>query len=81
MNLSFDKEIHFEIVEKIGVLKEHSTGWRKEINLVRWNGGAPKYDIRDWSPSHEQMSRGTTITEDEMRTIFRLLQGRGRGEE
>lgn len=81
MNLSFDREIRFEIVAEIGVLKEHSTGWKKEINVVAWNGNAPRYDIRDWSPDHNQMSRGITLTEDEMRSIFRLLQNRGRGEE
>lgn len=78
--IGFDREIRFEIVEEIGVLKEHSTGWKKELNFVRWNTGAPKYDIRDWSPDHNHMSRGITLTEDEMRSIFRLLQNRRRGE-
>jgi len=72
-----DKEIKFEIKEAIGVITEHSTGWKKELNLVAWNGNPPKYDIRDWSPNHERMSRGITLTEDEMRTIFRLLKHRG----
>ena len=36
----YDREISFEIVEQVGVLKEHSTGWRKELNLIRWNTNA-----------------------------------------
>lgn len=72
----FDREIKYEIVEEIGVIATHSTGWAKEINLVSWNDGQPKYDIRDWAPDHKSMSRGMTFTEEEMRAIFRLLQKR-----
>lgn len=76
MNRDFDREIRFEIVEEIGVITVHSTGWRKELNLVCWNGGLPKYDIRDWSPDHERMSRGVTLHENEMRQIFDLMKRR-----
>ena len=72
------REITFEIVEEIGVISAHSTGWAKEINLVSWNGGQPKYDIREWSPAHDQMSRGITLNEKEMRLIIELLRRRTR---
>ena len=42
----------FEIIEEIGIYQHQDTGWTKEINLVSWNGGAAKYDIREWDPSH-----------------------------
>ena len=71
-----DRSVRFEIVEFIGVLAEHSTGWKKEINLVSWNGGTPKYDIRDWEPGHERMSKGITLNEYEMRHIFDLMKRR-----
>jgi hypothetical protein len=71
-----DRGVRFEIVEFIGVLAEHSTGWKKEINLVSWNGGTPKYDIRDWEPGHERMSKGITLNEYEMRHIFDLMKRR-----
>lgn len=70
------REIQFEIVEPIGVITTHSTGWRKELNLVSWNGAQPKYDIRDWDPYHEHMSRGITLHEKEMRLIFELMKKR-----
>ena len=28
----------YEIVEEIAVLSENQRGWRKELNLVSWNG-------------------------------------------
>lgn len=60
-----NREITFEIVEHIGVLEAHSTGWNKEVNLVSWNGNPAKVDIRDWDPSHERMSRGITLSFEE----------------
>lgn len=39
-------ELKFEIIKNIGVLSESSNGWKKEVNIVSWNGGDPKYDIR-----------------------------------
>lgn len=76
MNNGFDREVRFEILEHIGVLSTHSTGWNKELNLVSWNGGQPKYDIRDWDLDHEHMSRGVTLHEKEMRQIFDLMKKR-----
>ncbi len=64
-----DTEVSFDIVERIGVLTTYSTGWTREINLVSWNGGPARYDIRDWDPSHERMSKGLTLQEKEMRTL------------
>lgn len=71
-------QITFEIVEKIGVITEYPTGWNREINIVSWNGNEPKYDIREWSPDHEKMSRGITLKEDELRTMLYLLKNRTR---
>lgn len=76
MNSGFDREVRFEIMEHIGVLSTHSTGWNKELNIVRWNGGQPKYDIRDWDLDHEHMSRGVTLHEKEMRQMFDLMKKR-----
>ncbi len=75
---NFNREISFDIVEHIGVITTYSTGWNKELNLVSWNGAAPKYDIREWSPDHAHMSRGVTLHEKEMRTILDLIRNRRR---
>lgn len=72
--MNTEREITFEIVEKIGVIAKYQTGWTKEINLVSWNGSEPKYDIRDWSPDHERMSRGVTLREDELRLMLNHLK-------
>ena len=66
-------DFQYEIVEHIGVLSESPKGWRKELNKVSWNGGAPKYDIRDWAPEHEKMGKGVTLSEDELEKLKELL--------
>ena len=71
-----DRDVTFEIIEEIGIISTQDTGWTKEINLVRWNGGMAKYDIRDWDPYHQKMSRGITLKEDEMRRILDLMRRR-----
>ena len=71
----FDRDIRFEIVKHIGVLSTHSTGWKKELNLVAWNGGKPKYDIREWDIDHEHMTRGITLHEKEAAQLLKSLAG------
>ncbi len=57
--------IKYEIVEHVAVLSESPKGWKKEVNLISWNDREPKYDIRDWSPDHEKMGKGVTLTLEE----------------
>lgn len=71
--MSRNDDFSFEIREHIGVIGTYSTGWKKEVNLVAWNGNQPKIDIRDWDPGHEHMSRGLTLHGDEAKNMVRLL--------
>ncbi|RLD07093.1 MAG: hypothetical protein DRI32_01520 [Chloroflexi bacterium] len=66
-------KINYEIVKKIGVLSTSKSGWTKELNLISWNGNAPKYDTRAWSPDHEKMGKGVTLTEEELLALKALL--------
>lgn len=62
------KEITYEIKEHICVISEDGR-WNKELNVVSWNGGAPKWDIRSWSEDHSKMSRGITLTDTELHEL------------
>ena len=66
-------EIKYEIVQEICVLSESARGWTKELNKVSWNGGAPKYDLRDWAPDHAKMGKGVTISSAEIILLRDLL--------
>lgn len=61
--------VKFEIQENVGIVSEGKNGWMKEVNIVGWNGAAPKFDIRSWDEDHEHMSRGITLTEEEMNNL------------
>ena len=67
-------DIKYEIKKEIGVLSESAKGWRKELNLVSWNDGAPKYDIREWAPDHEKIGKGVTLTADELAKLKELIE-------
>lgn len=66
-------EIRFVIERHLGVITEFPTGWKKELNLISWNDNPPKYDIRDWDPTHERMTRGITLHEHEMRSVAEMF--------
>lgn len=66
-------EVNFEIKEELGILSESPKGWTKEVNLISWNGAAPKYDIRDWAPNHEKMGKGITLTAEEAEALYKIL--------
>lgn len=71
--MSDEKDFAFNIREHIGVINTYSTGWSKELNLVEWNGNNAKFDIRDWEPGHEHMSRGITLHEEEAKALAGLI--------
>ena len=77
MAFSNNGEITFEIVERGGALDaRNENGWTLEVNLVAWNGGQPKIDIRSWDETHERMSKGITLTENQARKLSQILGSR-----
>ena len=66
-------DITFDIVKHYGIISTEKSGWKKELNLVSWNGRAPKLDVRDWAPEREKMGKGITLTHEEAATLAELL--------
>ena len=66
-------EIKYEVVERIAVLGERPRGWERQLNLISWNEGEPKYDIRDWSPDGTRMGKGISLSHDEMAILKGIL--------
>ena len=69
-------EVSFDIREYIEVIGVKDNGWKKEVNVVAWNGGNPKIDVREWDPSHARMSRGITLFDDEAEKLAEALSKR-----
>ena len=68
------QEFSYEIIEEIAVLSENNKGWRKELNLVSWNGRPPNFDLRDWAPDHEKMGKGLTLTNEEFEALQKAIE-------
>ncbi len=66
-------EITYEITKELGVLSENAKGWTKELNLVSWNDREAKFDLREWSPDHQKMAKGITLSREEAAQLKRLL--------
>ena len=62
----------WEIIDRVAAFDDK--GWAKEMNVISWNGGSPKLDIRRWSEDHEKMMKGVVlgpIAISRLNTIFR----------
>ncbi len=68
-----ESTLKFEIINEIGVISEDGA-WKLELNRVSWNGQEPKYDIRRWSPDHEKMGKGVTLSDAELVKLCDVLQ-------
>ena len=73
INERSDDQFFFTMVEELGVLAMHESGWNREVNIVSWNGRPSKVDIRDWSPGHKRMSKGVTLRVDEALRMTQIL--------
>ena len=68
------EEFSYEILEEVSVLSENARGWRKEMNLISWNGRPPKFDLREWAPDHEKMGKGITLTNEEFAELSKTIK-------
>ena len=68
------EEFSYEILEEVAVLSENARGWRKELNLISWNGRPPKFDLREWAPDHEKLGKGITLTNEEFAELSKTIK-------
>lgn len=66
-------EIKFDIIRNIGIISEGNKGWRRELNIISWNGRKAKLDIRDWDETHIKMGKGITLSKLELKQLKDIL--------
>lgn len=66
-------ELKFEITKNCGTLSTSARGWTKELNYVSWNDRDPRLDLREWSPNHERMGKGMTLSIEEAKALKEIL--------
>ena len=68
------KEFSYEIIKEIGQVGEASdSGWSTRLNLISWNGGKPKLDIRSWNEDMSRMGKGISLSEEDAKDLAGLL--------
>lgn len=73
--INLDDVIPVRICAHVGSLTDwNEYGFRKEVNIVSWNNGTPKVDIRAWSKDHRRMSRGLKLTEVQADRVCKLIE-------
>ena len=66
-------KITFTIEEELGDLSVASNGWKKQLTYTSWNGRNPKFDLRSWSDDHNAMTKGLTLTKEEMVKLKEII--------
>lgn len=41
-------------------------GYHLELNLVKWGDNEPKYDLRRWNEDRSRMTKGITLSKEEL---------------
>lgn len=73
-----ENSISYEVKERVGVISKARNGWTKEMNLVSWNGGDARYEIRSWAPDHIRMGKGIALSAEEVASLREILNTMGK---
>ena len=66
-------QITITIEEELGDLSIGPNGWKKQLTYTSWNEREPKFDIRSWDENHEKMTKGITLTKEELLNLKEIL--------
>lgn len=66
-------DLKCEILENLVELPK-SGKYHKELNLIKWGDNSPKYDLRGWSDDRSEMTKGITLSKEE---LIKLKEGLG----
>lgn len=66
------KEFKYELVRHIADLSKDGYGYSLQMNVIAYNGGTPKLDIRRWKG--DTMLKGLTLSEEEAEALYHALE-------
>ena len=65
--------VNFEIFKVLGTLSENKDGWKKQLTCTSWGRYNPKFDLRSWDSEYTGMTKGVTLTLEEILALKELL--------
>ena len=66
-------KITYTIEDVLGDLSVAANGWKKELTYTSWNNRDEKFDLRSWNPDHSAMTKGITLTKEEILKLKDIL--------
>ena len=65
-------DFSYSIISHIATLSQRGT-WALELNLISWAGRPATFDLRKWNEDHTKMSKGISLTRDEVKALGKFL--------
>lgn len=62
----------YKIVRNITTISQRGN-WALELNLISWDGRPATFDLRKWNDDHTKMSKGISLTRDEVKALGKFL--------
>ncbi len=66
-------KITYTIQDVLGDWSVAANGWKKELTYTSWNNRDEKFDLRSWNPDHSAMTKGITLTKEEILKLKDIL--------
>lgn len=65
-------DFSYKIIRNITTISQRGN-WALELNLVSWDGRPATFDLRKWNEDHTKMSKGISLTRDEVKALGKFL--------
>lgn len=65
-------DFSYNIIQNITTISQRGT-WSLELNLISWGGRPATFDLRKWNEDHSRMSKGISLTRDEVKALGKFL--------
>lgn len=62
----------YKIIRNITTISQRGN-WALELNLISWDGRPATFDLRKWNDDHTKMSKGISLTRDEVKALGKFL--------
>lgn len=67
-------DLKYNIIETLIVFPAEGK-YHKELNLIEWGNNKAKYDLRGWNDDWSEMTKGITLTKEELLLLKEKLGG------
>lgn len=65
-------DFSYKIIRNITTISQRGN-WALELNLISWDGRPATFDLRKWNDDHTKMSKGISLTRDEVKALGKFL--------